>query len=334
MEKVLYTPIVKWKQGEQNALKELDGEIADKIIPLIEITPDINQDKFEASLSVWKNRYYYFDVLPECYDEFGGDIYFRLLNQCDSEYVIPVVNISDSDDVIESCVELSSNGFAIRVFSSDIDEVGNRLEELHEIYDSENVDIIVDLKEIDEENYSEKKIAFRALIGEMEYLSDYRRVILSSSAFPVSLSGVEKYSIALRPRLEFDLWNELKGFCKKKKSDLIFSDYCINNPSFFEYIPGMSPSYNIRYTDDQNFVLLRGDAIKKGGLNAENVLRLCRILTQSTHFSGKDFSWGDYYIASRDEDSASFGNLTTWRKVGTNHHITFVVNQLANLLDA
>jgi hypothetical protein len=40
---------------------------------------------------------------------------------------------------------------------------------------------------------------------------------------------------------------------------------------------------------------------------------------------------GDEYISDCSEGSESTGTLTTWRWVGANHHITRVVNDLANL---
>jgi Beta protein len=46
---------------------------------------------------------------------------------------------------------------------------------------------------------------------------------------------------------------------------------------------------------------------------------------------GAGFSPGSAYIESCRTGGASTGNLSTWRWVGTNHHMTKVVNDLANL---
>lgn len=82
-----YVPILKWKQGEQTALRELTSEISASIIPLIEITPDFKANRFINSFSYWSNKPYYFDVLPECYVN-DSEIYSRLLHQLNPNYVI------------------------------------------------------------------------------------------------------------------------------------------------------------------------------------------------------------------------------------------------------
>lgn len=119
----IYVPILKWKKGEQGALNELEDSIKNQIIPLIEITPDLNFSKFKGSLNNWESRYFYFDVIPEVYEENSGEIYFELLSQCNSKYVIPVVFLSDGEDVIKETANYSENGIAIRIIGNDLDEL-------------------------------------------------------------------------------------------------------------------------------------------------------------------------------------------------------------------
>ena len=46
---------------------------------------------------------------------------------------------------------------------------------------------------------------------------------------------------------------------------------------------------------------------------------------------GPEFSEGDRYISECAGGSAGTGNLTTWRKVGTNHHLEKVVRDISSL---
>jgi hypothetical protein len=328
-----YIPILKWKQGEQGALKELEDSIKDKIVPLIEITPDFNFSKLKDSLNNWKNRYFYFDILPEVYEENSGEIYFDLLSQCDPKYVIPVVFLSDNKDAIKEANNYSKNGIAIRITSDDLDDLDSSLMELKDEFGYNNIDLIIDLREINENNFGEKKIVAKALLPDIPEIQSFRNIILSSSAFPKTLSSFGKYEIHHISRYDYQLWSSLLYLEKRYNIKLKYSDYCINHPSFFEYIPGMSPAFNIRYSTNDSFIVIRGDSTKKGGLDVENVVSLCQKLINLKDFSGQDFSWGDNYIFTRcSKGIEKCGNLSTWRKVGTNHHITFVVNQLSSLL--
>lgn len=327
----IYVPIVKWKQGEQGALKELDDCIKDKIIPLIEITPDFNEKKFETTLNNWVNRYFYFDMFPECYEN-DNNIYFETLKKCDSDFVIPVLVIDDSDDVIKNAYNYSKNGVAFRITSNNAEDLDYLLENIIEKYDPSNIDLIIDMKSITNKNISEKNIVLKSMLSDIPQINSFRNIILASSSFPETLTDIKKYKPELIDRLEFDLWIKSRKFNRKYDINIIFSDYCINHPSFFEYIPGMSPSFNIRYTTDNSYLILKGDTIKKGGLDPENIIKLCDEVIKSGYYKGDTFSWGDSYIATRCDHSDNCGNLSTWRKVGTNHHITLVVDQLSNLL--
>lgn len=55
------------------------------------------------------------------------------------------------------------------------------------------------------------------------------------------------------------------------------------------------------------------------------------LLCERPEFCGADFSAGDSYIASRAQMGASTGNPSTWLAASVNHHMTFVVRQMANL---
>ena len=48
-------------------------------------------------------------------------------------------------------------------------------------------------------------------------------------------------------------------------------------------------------------------------------------------FQGSDFSYGDRFIEKCAKREVGASNLTRWKEVGINHHITTVVNDLATL---
>jgi hypothetical protein len=56
-----------------------------------------------------------------------------------------------------------------------------------------------------------------------------------------------------------------------------------------------------------------------------------KLLYQRSEFSGKEFSYGDLYIDRLRNRLDGKGSAETLLRAGINHHITLVVNQIANL---
>lgn len=63
-------------------------------------------------------------------------------------------------------------------------------------------------------------------------------------------------------------------------------------------------------------IIIKGDPLRKGGLEAENVIKSCKKIMNLEEFLGKNYSWGNKYMCTRcDKEIKNFGNLGTWRKV-------------------
>ena len=292
----------------------------------------MKQNSLRTILS-WEKRPFYFDVLPESYEE-DDEIYFRILEKLDPNYTIPVLSLKDDLDIIETANGIPKIGFAIRITSNDSEYIEDTLGEIINSFNTEFIDIILDMREINNNNYNEKFLVLKSIISDIPSIDTFRNIILSSSSFPENLSSVERYELAKVDRLDWNFWNKCTDKLNGKFDiKLIYSDYCVTNPNYVSYIPGMSPLFKIRYTFDSFFVILKGQTIKKGGLDSDNVSELCKTLVDSRYFKGEKYSWGDEYIYIHSNNNASsYGNLTTWVKVGINHHITFVIDQLSNLL--
>ena len=91
----------------------------------------------------------------------------------------------------------------------------------------------------------------------------------------------------------------------------------------------MRPSASIRYTAQDSWLVLKGKNLRGNGFG--QFYQVSRDLIARPEYSGRNFSWGDAYIYECGDELAGPGNLTTWRKVGTSHHLVFAVRQLANL---
>src|SRR2546426_10562869 len=61
---------------------------------------------------------------------------------------------------------------------------------------------------------------------------------------------------------------------------------------------------------------------------------LCKMVIERPEYCGTEFSWGDFYIYKCAHNQDGLGNATTWRQVGTTHHIEFVARPLASYFAA
>lgn len=129
-----------------------------------------------------------------------------------------------------------------------------------------------------------------------------------------------------RPRAEWLVWQQLRGHAAG--STVRFGDYGITHP-VYNSVP-ISGSANIRYTHTNDWLIARGRKVTGaayGGFG--QFVALSKTVVGDTRYCGTQYSWGDDYVSQCSAGTVSTGNMTTWRAVGTNHHITFVVRQLA-----
>ena len=181
-----YVPILKWKQGEQTALRELSTEISNSIIPLIEITPDFNIERLEKSFNYWSNKYYYFDILPEFYES-NPEIYLRILEQLNPDYVIPVLNHTNAFNLINYATELSNNGIALRINTDTISTLNIDLFNITQVINANNIDLILDFKYIGNTSFDSLYSNFLNFMSLIPNINEFRNIILSASSFPETL---------------------------------------------------------------------------------------------------------------------------------------------------
>ncbi|MCK0470410.1 beta family protein [Halalkalibacter sp. APA_J-10(15)] len=331
---MLYVPILKCKQGEKDALLTLQDNIKDQILPLLEVTPDIiEKGTFAGVQDFWVKRLFIFDISPEYYSEMSDKEYVALYRKTDFEFSIPTIKLADDEEKINELKSLSQNGLALRVYLEEIldDDFQSNYEDLLKHIDSSKTDLIIDAQSVEVKRINEVSFLVKGALSSINNIDKFRNVIFSSNSFPKSLE-VERNKLSVLPRIESKLFQKVLS---QSTVNLIYSDYSINHWTYFEFILGIQPSFNIRYTTENSYVIFKGETNKKGGLKIDKVQAACKLLTDSEYFLGKDYSWGDLEIHSRaNGDISKSGNLTTWRAIGTNHHITLIVNHLSNQFES
>jgi hypothetical protein len=361
----IYVPVLKGKEGEYGALEALAtsaSDVRDWIIPLVEV-PDVPYD-YESEESAktldqhvsgiadrlrkcWQGRRLFIELpWPEGEERLsdGRVALESVLSDCAARGVpaIPVLSRQKSAgylSVAKKYLASARLGLCIRLlvgdFEEDVDlesEIGRMLSGLNSA-DMSSIDLVLDLEDLGPDTGRALLVA-RSLFSMIPSKDRWRRVILVAASFPEDLSEVDAATITPLPRREWDLWKTLQrrpGLLPRR--DLIFGDYGIAHPVIKELDPRtMRMSASIRYTTPDSWLVLKGRNVRQYGF--DQYFELSKALVRHPQYCGRDFSWGDRYISDCSEGMTGPGNATTWRKVGTNHHLTMVVQQLANLSPA
>jgi len=352
----LYVPILKGKEGEFAALETLASDVRNRLAPLIEV-PAVPYDY--ANERPAKSLDEHVADIPARLKKCCGDIQFYLdlpwfeaeehlsdgrtaleaiLRGCEDLGIssVPVISRTNKPDYVAAAgkhISRAGNVACIRLILKDFEEeveLGDEVDRLISglgLSDATSIDLVVDLEDLGKDGRS--TLVARSALSMVPRKEEWRRIILAAASFPEDLSDVDAATIATLPRLEWDLWRALQRRPPLGRV-LIFGDYAIAHPIPKEIDPRtMRMSANVRYTTQDEWLIVKGRNVRQYGFN--QYFELSRILVQRPEYSGRDFSWGDEYIADCAEEKRGPGNATTWRKVGVNHHLTLVARELSKL---
>ncbi len=357
MGSVKYVPILKGKEGEYAALAEIPAELRESMVPLIEVPAipyDFSNDRPSKSLDAhlaavplklrdaWQAPHAGIMLALDLVGEEertdnGLNAYEYLLPELikASVSVIPVVRTgmgAAARAAVAKHNQSTKTGVAVRLFLGDFDEDGDidsvleaLLKDLH--VSPVDVDIIIDLDTLSGEVSRDLMLA-RSAVNYVPRIQEWRRLVVAAASFPDDLSEVDASTSTRLLRHEWTLWGALRRKPERlSRSDLVFADYGISSPRTKELDPRtMRMSASIRYTTTSGWLVVKGRNVRQHGF--EQYYTLAAELVRQPEFCGDRFSWGDSYIAQSASRSVGTGNATTWRKVGTNHHLVLVATAL------
>ncbi len=383
MNKKHYVPILKWKRAEQAALQALGDQEKKLLTPLIELVmPTVPFfKKIDKENSVKKSldkrsaeivRKFKEKRIKEIPDEIlqcwgtgpifvdftllydGDQLKIDSLNEIISAgitknlKIIPVLNLNDDANLKKSfisVVEKSNNGLCLRITQSDLSDV-EALNKKFEAFlkdfklNKNIIDLLIDLKEIRElgGKYMQSINSAQKIIN----LSDWRNFIFASGAFPENLSECKLDEPTSLPRFDWQNWcDSIKS--NKLTRTPVFADYAIRNPIFNEATQYYSSTPSIKYTLENDWLVLKGKMNQ-----SEHYLVNAKLLVEdmTSTFCGESHCWGDKKIAEKAKYYHQYvnevksgklkkgkgtGRSTDWIAWGINHHLIQVLNQIANL---
>jgi len=346
-----YVPVLKAKAGELRALRGLDRSVTDNLTPLLEIPQvpwDFVEDKPSRSLAEhvdrtvaniaasWRSdRPAFLDFYDTESAAVESAAVVRAFTKARDSglQLIPVTDVSrppSYQHAIKQVVQQNSGGLCLRVvpntFQETVNSINSFLQEfgLH----PSDVDFVLDFGEISPDHATTYSLAVIGMLTSLPYITQWRTLTVTASAFPEYLSGLPVQAVTPLPRTEWIEWtNLLKRHLPRIPT---FGDYAIQHPNVQDIDPRvMQMSANLRYTTTKAWLIARGLNVRHHGY--EQFRDLCRMIVDRPEFCGKDYSPGDAFIYQCAHNEGGPGNATTWREVGTSHHLKFVVDQIASL---
>jgi Beta protein len=338
-----YVPILKGKRAEFPALGKLKHKA--NITPLIEAVPTAKADIVPKQMVAcgWPDHYPYlldmlfFDDEDSTATNKALPVVVEALKAAASrsQVAIPVTGTGRSP-AYQIAVRDHTNGeigAAIRLVPDDFDDVKALASVLLSLttflkLKRTSIDLILDVGSTAGHGQGTIKQIHQANIDLLPNVSEWRTLTVSAGSFPLGLGDLKRDQWNKVGRSDWLAWEALIGGPTKPKRLPSFSDYAIAHP-------GLPPSgratilAQLRYSTPKNFMIWKGkNAITEG---FDQFFAICKDLIGRTEYRGAAFSMGDAEIQAKATNSGSPGNAETWRKIGTNHHIETVLDQISNL---
>ncbi len=333
-----YYPILRWKQGEQLAVKRLDAADRADMLPIAEVQALETgvQPKLEKTLRSARADQYpiAIDVKPVY---LGTRVPLARLARIVGRFqmaglgVWPVVHGADAladtsglsafkgqADLVLRIYPNDTPLAVALVLAKDVHKAMGRTGHLH---------VVVDLDSIGD--IEPNAVAAMALpyVRDLSALGDVTRVIVAGGSFPLTVGGFRLGVGNRLPRRELSIWKAVRA--APGCHDVAFGDYGVTNPQPLEPIDPrtMNPSAHIRYTLKNEWWLLRASGVKTKGWGQYN--DLCILLVNDTRYCCATFSFGDDRYMVHSKAGSTSGSFMTWRRDATSHHLAYTVRQLA-----
>ncbi len=164
-------------------------------------------------------------------------------------------------------------------------------------------------------------------------IAGFRNFVMVSTAIPESFAKIAKGTDEI-PRHDWMFYQTLLEALPSAMRQPNYGDYTIVHPEFVAKDMRMiKAAGKVIYTTLETWGTRKGNAFRG---NEEQMHGHCAHILEDDNFQfqGAGFSYGDSYIAKCAVKEEKPSNLTRWKDVAINHHITMVANGLSKLAAA
>ncbi|MCP4165931.1 MAG: hypothetical protein GY759_08560 [Chloroflexi bacterium] len=355
----MYVPAMRWRQAEYQALLRLRPQVKDKVVPLISI-PEVEFD-FELRQLKKSVHEHVFPFVGRFHAKWGTRPAWVTLNEKiaigrmdDGRHVydyifdglrphqahaIPAIPIAADTDTLNSVKRASkTDGHGVGIILRIEDLMGGprgKISALIEMLSSsENeVDLIIDLRAPNFEPYASFATALIASMRRLGDIDGFRNFVMVSTAIPQSFVDIARGTDEI-PRHDWMFYQTLLEALPSAMRLPNYGDYTIVHPDFVAMDMRMiKAAGKVIYTTPNTWGTRKGGAFRG---NEEQMHAHCASILEDDkfQFQGAGFSFGDAYIAKCAVGDEKPSNLTRWKDVAINHHITMVTNGLSKFAAA
>lgn len=350
-----YAPALRWRMAEYQALMRLDEQMKDRVVPFITIPErEFDFDSWEPKKTIhehvhpfparykkkWGTRPAWVGIHRSIADGVmngGRDILtyvFDGLRESDAR-AVPSIALESTSQLrvsVAAIVKQDGLGVAISVRLEDLmkKDTFARLVAMCDALgiDDAEVDLVVDLGGPNFEPYEAFSTALIAALRRLGDLNRFRNFVLVGTAIPETFKDVAKGEDQL-PRHDWLFFQTLLSRLPSGMRRPNYGDYTIVHPEFTpQDMRKIKSAGKIVYTTDKSWWVRKGGAFRG---NEEQMHEHCAALVGSGIFKGKEYSYGDDYIGKCAVRQERPSNLTRWKNVAINHHMTRVLDDLAML---
>ena len=333
-----YVPILRWKQAERFALRYLQEEDRKRITPLIELTPLTFQSRKTARreampldpvqvvhqeskklLEACGNFPFFLDLRHVAVDvaRARGKVhaleYFAEVGRSYKLALVPVTGLLRTKQYQASVATIVNNdkrGLCLRLTPADVMQAefqGNIKAFLSSLHLTEDaVHLLVDYEANDP-----ALPGLNSVLAAIPNISEWQTLSMASGAFPPDLQSFEPGNRRI-PRSDWLAWKKAVSQSENRMRKPSYSDYTIQYGLYKEPVEGSNPSVSVRYTLDEEWLIMRGEAVRSKAASSSNENRPGReqwhghaqlLCDNRDLFYGESFSWGDAFIRERSLDS-------------------------------
>jgi len=335
-----YVPVIKSKANDIDAIVRSSPLTRTSIKPLFEPPISIEDNQVRTDLSKAADAILKrLPGIPFYFDPLSFEAEFRQLASLgrmaqEGKQVSPtfgVHRLPSNAHALKHILHMYSLPLGIRVELQDMDESPevswSKIIEFSAKVEVNlsNIELILDLRYIVADKAKRMSASILKFITlPPEHLRPRLITLIGSSAV-ASVSGIDIDGQSPVRRVERDVWMEV-NFELDGARTVQFGDYGVLNPDFVFSGPNPNANAKIRYSHSAFHQIFRGHGLYRPA-RFDQYHDLAKRVVNSKWFAGDAFSYGDSYIAACAACTDGPGNLATWVKVDTNHHLELVSRQ-------
>jgi hypothetical protein len=337
-----YVPILKAKQSECIALRNVELKYKKFMTPLFEIQPRETRkllDRITKQIRQrWTDSYFLFlDVDREYLSHNLQEALQNYSTALDDGYgngfsYVPVTGLNrpqEYQNLVSEKITENGQGVCIRLINDDwfdLEQTSTDIEDLLSFLrtNKRETDLILDFGAFLPNQAGAIATSVVNIINSINNVNGYRTLTFSGTAFPGRPSAIPKVTNML-PRSELQVWHSLTVNRNLTRIPSL-GDYTTVHPVFpdvdFRFVTIQA---KIKYATKSDWIYIRWE---KG--NSSNFVDVCQQLVRNPEFKGENFSWADKRIYDCAQHGGATGNAPYWVTLGINHHLTLLAQQCAN----